>query len=291
MYQKNLGKQIWETLSPIIINHVILMIVETIFIGIHYVNNLDRIAVLSGTPEEVRNGVGKILYEVLEYSVEMMGVAAICSVPILLYMMRKDRKREVAGGYLQSSKAPFSKYILLPGLFIPFALGINNLMILLNIAAYSEAYQETAEVFYGARFIIQIVCLGILTPVVEEMMFRGLIYNRIKRRSNNVKHAIVFSGLLFGFYHGNFVQMIYGCLAGFLLAYVYEKYGSLMAPILGHIFLNMVAIILTEANVFLWMFEDVLRMGIITVACAAIASSVFLFVQKIDEKPLKNESN
>ena len=87
MYQKNLGKQIWEILSPIIIYNVALMIVEMIFIGIQYVNNLDRIAVLSGTPEEVRTGVIEILSEVLEYSVEMMGIAAFCSIPIFLYMM------------------------------------------------------------------------------------------------------------------------------------------------------------------------------------------------------------
>lgn len=291
MYQKNLGKQIWEILSPIIIYNVALMVVEMIFIGIQYVNNLDRIAVLSGTPEEVRTGVIEILSEVLEYSVEMMGIAAFCSIPIFLYMMKRDRLREGTEMLRVNQKAPVSKYILIAGLCIPFALGLNNLMIMLNIAAYSSAYQEAVEVFYGARLIVQIVTLGILTPIAEELIFRGLIYNRMKLVMKSPKGAIIFSGLLFGFYHGNLVQTIYGCLCGFLLAYLYEKYGSIKAPVLGHICMNMVSLILTEANVFVWMFENVVRMGIITVVCAALASSVFLFVQKIDEKPLKNEQN
>ncbi len=291
MYQKNLGKQIWAILSPVVVYNVVLIIVELICIGIHYVNNLDEIAALTGTTEEVTNAALEIIYEVLNYSVEMMGIAALFSIPFLLLMMRKDHRRDTAEGIQQNRKAPLSKYVLIAGISIPFALVLNNLMIMLNIAAYSEAYQETAAVFYGAELIVQIICLGVLTPIAEELIFRGLIYKRMKKTMNSARNAIVFSGLLFGFYHGNFVQMIYGCLAGFLLAYLYEKYGSIKAPILGHICMNMVALILTEANVFLWMFENTVRMGVITVACAAAASSVFLFIQKIDEKALKNEAN
>jgi len=289
MYQKNLGRQIWELFSPVVVYRLVVMVVETIFIGIHYVENLDRISMLSGTRDEVTKALIDILAEILVYSVEMMGIACICSVPILAFMMKRDRKREAAAGMIQSIKAPLSKYGLIFGISIPFALGCNNLIKLLNLAEYSEAYQETAEVLYAAQFGIQIICLGVLTPLVEELIFRGLIFRRLKRSMGNPKHAIIFSGILFGFYHGNLVQTIYGCLAGVLLAYLYEKYGSIKAPILAHVLMNLVALSFTEAKVFVWMFEDIVRMGIITVACAAIASTVFLFIQKIEEKPLQCE--
>ena len=167
---------------------------------------------------------------------------------------------------------------------------MNNIVLFSDLAAYSELYQETAEVFYANEFIVQIVCLGVISPIAEELIFRGLIYNRMKRGSRTPVPAMIFSSFMFGFYHGNIVQTIYGCLSGMLLAYLYEKYGSIKAPILAHITMNMVALILTEVNVFVWMFKDIIRMGIITVACAAIASSVFLLIKKIDEKPLKCEA-
>ncbi|MBR2043100.1 MAG: CPBP family intramembrane metalloprotease, partial [Clostridia bacterium] len=72
---------------------------------------------------------------------------------------------------------------------------------------------------------------------------------------------------------------MYGSLSGILLAYLYEKYGSIKAPILAHILMNIVALTLTEANIFVWMFKDIMRMSVITILCAAAASTIFLFIQ------------
>ena len=291
MYQKNLGRQLWAILSPILAYNVVAFLVQFVFMGVHYIQNLDRIAALDAPAEEVRLALFEIMSEVLVYSVEMMGITALLSVPLLLFMIKRDRKREIAMGIVQNKKAPLTKYILIAGISIPFALGLNNIILLSDLVSHSEAYQETAEVFYGAQLLVQIICLGILTPMAEELIFRGLIFRRMRAVMKNPKKAIVFSGLLFGFYHGNMVQIIYACLCGFLLAYIYEKYGSIKAPILAHIIMNLVAIALTEANVFTWIFDNIMRMGLITVACAALASTVFLFIQKIDEKPLKIEEN
>ena len=73
MYQKNLGRQIWAILSPMLVYNVVVYIVQLIFCGIIYVQNLDKIAALVGTPEEVRMAAAKIIYDVIiEYPVEMM---------------------------------------------------------------------------------------------------------------------------------------------------------------------------------------------------------------------------
>ena len=288
MLQKDLGKQIWEVLSPIVVNSVVAFIVQMVIIGIYYVGHLDEIADLSGTQEEVMQKAAEIVYGVLEYSVEIAGISALFAIPFLLLMMKKDKQKEVAAGILANQAAPLSKYVLVAGISIPFSLGLNNLILFMNLAKYSEAYQEAAESFYSPSFLTQILCLGIISPIVEELIFRGLIFKRLRRRMA-VKQAIVMSGLMFGFYHGNLVQMIYGSLAGILLAYLYEKYGSVKAPILAHICMNCVAIVLTEAEVFVWMFQNTLRMGAITVACATIASTMFLLIQKIEEKPLQCE--
>ena len=156
-------------------------------------------------------------------------------------------------------------------------------MTLSNLAEYSVAYQETAEALYTPTLWVQLLCLGIIVPITEEYVFRGLIYKRI-RRSASVMRAIISSAIFFGLYHGNSVQMIYGTLCGILLAYLCEKYGSMKAPIFAHMLMNIASCILTDVDAFTWMFVKPIRMAVITIACAAVASTVFLFIRDIDEK-------
>jgi membrane protease YdiL (CAAX protease family) len=289
--QKNLGKQIWGFVSPIIVYYIALWIVQFVATGYFLVQHIEEVQALTGTPEQVSYAALEIIYDdLLASTVIMMAAAAALSLPVLSFMMKRDRIQELVAGILPNSKAPLSKYALIVGISAPFALGLNNLILLSDLAAYSEIYQETAQTFYSNDFLVQLICLGIISPIAEEFIFRGLIYKRIRRNTKTPVRAMVYSGLAFGFYHGNLVQTIYGCLSGFLLAYIYEKYGSLKAPILAHVVMNLVALVLTEVNVFVWMFEDILRMGIITAACATLASTMYLFIKKIDEKPLKCEA-
>lgn len=266
-------------------------LVQLIAGTICFVQHSEEIKQMEASFEEMQYAVLELIAnELADYVVIMMAIGAVLTIPILAHMMKKDRILKETLGIVPNNKAPISKYWLVAGISIPFALGTNNIVLFSNLAAYSELYQETAEVFYANDFIVQIVCLGVISPIVEELIFRGLIYNRIKLGLKGSVPAMIISSFMFGFYHGNIVQTIYGCLSGLLLAYVYEKFGSIKAPILAHIVMNLVALILTEVNVFVWMFKDVTRMGVITVACAAIASSVFLLIKKIDEKPLKCEA-
>lgn len=268
-----------------------LWIVQFIAIGFFLSKNMEAVHALKGTPEEVAYAALEIIYpDLLESTVIMMAVAAALSIPVLARMMKRDRIQELTEGILPNNRAPLSKYILVVGISASIALGLNNLILLSNLAAYSEIYQETTQTFYANDFLVQLICLGVISPMAEEFMFRGLIYKRIRRNSKTPVRAMIISGIAFGLYHGNLVQTLYGCLSGILLAYIYEKYGSLKAPILAHVVMNIVALVLTEVNVFVWMFEDILRMGIITVACATIASSMYLLIKKIDEKPLKCEA-
>ena len=49
--------------------------------------------------------------------------------------------------------------------------------------------------------------------------------------------------------------------------------------------MNIVSCVLTDINGFTWMFVKPIRMAVITIVCAAIASTMFLFIRDIDEKP------
>lgn len=284
MQQRSVGKYIWEIFSPLLLHMVVSFVVEMILILVYYMQHTPELLTLLESEKEVTEQILEMAYSVYQYAVEITAIAALVTIPFLVWMTRKDLKKERAAGIIPNKKAPMSKYILVAGISIPFSLGLNNILTLSNLAAYSEAYQEAAEALYAPSLPVQIVCVGVIIPIMEEYIFRGVIYKRM-RRYVTAKRAIVSSAIFFGIYHGNTVQMIYGALCGLLLAYLYEKFGSIKAPILAHMLMNIVACLLTDVDGFTWMFSNPIRMAVITIGCAALASTVYLGIRKIEEQP------
>ena len=89
-----------------------------------------------------------------------------------------------------------------------------------------------------------ILCISVLGPILEELLFRGAITKELLRRYSPAK-AILLSGLIFGIFHLNPAQIISACLIGFLLAWLYYKTRSLMACILIHIMNNGLSVYLS----------------------------------------------
>ena len=92
--------------------------------------------------------------------------------------------------------------------------------------------------------------------------------------------AMLASAVSFGVYHGNLVQFVYAGLCGLLLAYLYEKFASLAAPILAHMTMNLTAVIMTEYSVFEWIFENIVHVLIVTVACVAVWGVLFVRIHR-----------
>lgn len=101
-------------------------------------------------------------------------------------------------------------------------------------AANNEYYTLA---FGGGNFIMEVLCVGIVTPILEEVVFRGLIYTRL-RRAMPVVAAQILSALIFGAAHMNWMQFIYASLIGYLMAVLFEKYQSILPSILFHIAFN-----------------------------------------------------
>lgn len=218
--------------------------------------------------------------QVSEYTVLIEGLAALITIPIIFWMFYKDSKLEVQAGMV-TKKEPVWKYAAIVLIAGAMGLGLNNLIMLSNLSALSETYTTTMETLYQPSFLIQILVLGILMPICEELVYRGMVFKRF-RYQLGFGMAAAYSALIFAITHGNLVQILYGFLMGMLFCLLYEKYGSLWAPIVAHVVANVLSVIGTEYQWFEWIFADPIRVGIITVACAAIASSVYLWIKQIE---------
>lgn len=89
-----------------------------------------------------------------------------------------------------------------------------------------------------------IICIAVLGPVLEELLFRGAITDELLKKYSPAK-AILFSGLIFGIFHLNPVQVVSASLIGFFLAWLYYKTQSLIPCILIHVLNNSLSVFLS----------------------------------------------
>ena len=92
-----------------------------------------------------------------------------------------------------------------------------------------------------------IAILGIFSPVVEELYFRGYMYSAFKNRMS-IKLAVVVSSFVFAILHIDVVFFPYYLIVGVVAAYIFEKRQSLIPSITLHSLNNFVAIIVLAVS-------------------------------------------
>ncbi len=285
----------WRVCGPFILYMAIQFVAQIIVSLFLVVGNADELAKFYATLNEVAtdaewsiaitNMTSYMMEVILEHYVEITGVIALCTIPVMAVFFKKDRKREQEQNLMVNLKAPIKNYILLPILGCAICLGFNCLIIMTNLAFTSESYLSSSNLFYSASFLVQIVCIGIIVPISEELLFRGVIFNRLHEFAG-FKRAAVFSAFIFALIHASYLQMIYAFVLALFLAYVYEKFGSFKAPVLLHICVNLVSLVCTEWKIFDLLYAVPVMMAITVVICACIGAIMFIQIQKIREKTI-----
>lgn len=119
---------------------------------------------------------------------------------------------------------------------------------LLNLVAYLkpewfESYQELMEQLVMENSIISVVYIGLIAPISEELIFRGVILHKSKKVMS-LTAANIFQAVLFGIYHMNMVQGVYAFLIGIFFGFICIKLKSLYGAILLHMAINIGGILL-----------------------------------------------
>lgn len=87
--------------------------------------------------------------------------------------------------------------------------------------------------FSWSRYLGLLLVAAVVAPVVEEVAFRGLLYRWLRERAGPIVGAGA-SALAFSLLHGiaGLIPAIF--VLGVILAWIYERTGSIWAPILVH---------------------------------------------------------
>ena len=110
------------------------------------------------------------------------------------------------------------------------------LTIVQNISGYMPQ-NPINEHLNSADMILSIAFTGLLAPVLEELVFRKILCNKLL--SLGEAPAIIISAAFFGAIHGNLYQFAYAFLTGLLFGFIYVKTGKLIYSIITHIGINL----------------------------------------------------
>jgi len=94
--------------------------------------------------------------------------------------------------------------------------------------------------FYGIPFYLRIISYVIIAPFAEEMLFRGIIFYRLRKVASLVPAALG-SALFFALYHGNLMQGLYALILGFVICICMDFGGSFLYALLFHMAANLVS--------------------------------------------------
>ncbi|MCM1989351.1 CPBP family intramembrane glutamic endopeptidase [Oceanirhabdus seepicola] len=148
----------------------------------------------------------------------------------------------------------------------------------LNRFEVSKNLIESGELWNSA-VIFGSISVCIIGPIVEELLYRGVLLEHMRKRYNPLV-AVLVSSLFFGIVHGNLHQGVGSFFFGLCLGIVYVKTNSILASIFLHMVNNS---LYTFTN---YPFVDIHAMApvVIIISLALLVISLLLISKtKIDE--------
>jgi membrane protease YdiL (CAAX protease family) len=155
----------------------------------------------------------------------------------------------------------FGQVILLTLIVLPVVLGLNSLSgILLTKVHVAPVEQESMKVLQISITLGQRIVFGLgailLAPLVEESIFRGILYPALKDLGRP-RVAVLASSMLFALIHFNLMTFVPLFLLALGLVWLLEMTETLIAPIIAHACFNGAnfALYLNQAEITRWWNE------------------------------------
>lgn len=175
-------------------------------------------------------------------------IGSLIAIPVVYADYKRDLMLTGKYGLKNPVTAQNVKQVLaVIGITICLSVALNNIISMSPLVSVSEEYQNASDAFYGSTIWLELLGSALITPFLEELLHRGVVYGRL-RRMMGMWPAVVVSALIFAGLHFNIVQFIYAFLLGLVFALFVEKTGHLYPAVIAHIVANGIAVIRTETG-------------------------------------------
>ncbi len=120
------------------------------------------------------------------------------------------------------------------------ALGVGIISFLLNLSFWQE-YDNVifSETDFDSRLsLMHVLTAYFLAPLIEEFVFRGVVFKGLLNKYSSPVFAILLSSMLFSLVHINLAVLLSTFILGILLGVIYYYSNSLHLTILSHLLIN-----------------------------------------------------
>ena len=176
----------------------------------------------------------------------MVNLIAYSLLLILLFIIYYKDFLFFINDFKQNYKKYIPKYLMI-GFFGILLMNVSSILISNVVGNLPENEEAVRSTLGGAKIIILILNLGLVTPICEEVIFRLNFKNLFK---NKYVFSII-TGLLFSSMHmfgsQNFIEILYIIpyfIMGFILSYIYYDSNNLFNSIMVHMFNNILTLLL-----------------------------------------------
>lgn len=222
LHRQNIFRMVWRELYPV---------------GIHYlIGQILGSAVLFW----LMGRSGNVKDSYYSYTLVITGLTGVLVMFPAVYFYRKDRVGRLIGGLtsIEEQKLTIPEILLLLAAGAGFAQYANVLVAILQNWIQSTTYGDTmSKITSGKSLFMMIFWMGIIAPIAEEMIFRWLVYLRLRDHFSVLVSAVI-SAAFFGIYHGNIPQAVYAFILGALFAWFLEMGGNKWVSVFLHIGAN-----------------------------------------------------
>ena len=216
--------------------------------------------------------------------------AYILDIPMIYYFIRNNKKKKY---FVTKEKMNIGSFI---GSFALMALitaiiGIISLVFKLKIESNDNSILPDYPTLYLNMTLFSTI---IIAPIIEEMIFRGVIMNDLKEYG--YKTAIIINSVLFGLAHTEIEKVIITIFLGIIFSYVAYRY-SLRYSILLHMVWNLNSSMGSifyynkmPDEIIIW-FVGVLSLALIVISIFGIIKKKYIMIFSIFRFSIEDKKN
>lgn len=170
-----------------------------------------------------------------------MGMQIVCmyviALPAFLAFIRPIPTRRIIERDLKFSD--FMRMFLISMFLMRLGSAMSQVVnYLLGVTTYAVESTPSSIIdsMISAPNILTVLVVVVIGPIAEELIFRKALIDRLGKYGE--KMALVVSSVAFGIFHGNFDQVFYATMVGFVLGFLYIKTGRIRFSCILHMLVN-----------------------------------------------------
>lgn len=235
MKEFSLPRRIWRAIYPALLYLLIANGISVIIMFVYAVVYITSADSILNVDMAVQASATFLLENAL--TISLAGYIATLAVFIPVWLKTRVRYPRWNGGKFSVPAALCSAGT---------AIGINMLLsIIITVSGVTElfdSYDGVIDLVTGGSLTLQIIAVGLVAPLAEELCFRGVTLSRMSGAKLWV--AITVQAVLFGIFHLNILQGVYAALLGVFLGFLTVRFRSVIYAVIAHMAFNLYTVLL-----------------------------------------------